>query len=191
MSRISRDLLLQRAEGEFLNGDYRNDLRSYGLILKDHPTLDEARIGVYLSDLGIESEDEAQALFDYYSIIKTQNQQEAVEIIEEIIESLDGGANALSSIIVKALEYKNDNVDGIAYEDFKLLLNNGRSFSELFESIMFSTKVIISNKNDFFEFIESLLRYGYKEMALNYIESASNVYSYDENFRKLLDKVKS
>jgi tetratricopeptide (TPR) repeat protein len=180
-----------KAQQLFVGRDYQKALFNFSLALKKSPKDKEARLGAILSDLAMDNEDEAQALFDYYSIIKTQNQQEAVEIIEEIIESLDGGANALSSIIVKALEYKNDNVDGIAYEDFKLLLNNGRSFSELFESIMFSTKVIISNKNDFFEFIESLLRYGYKEMALNYIESASNVYSYDENFRKLLDKVKS
>jgi hypothetical protein len=52
MSKKSQDLLLQRAESEFLNGDYSNALRSYGLILKDYPSLDEAKIGVYLSDLG-------------------------------------------------------------------------------------------------------------------------------------------
>jgi N-acetylglutamate synthase-like GNAT family acetyltransferase len=50
MSKVSQNLLLQRAEGEFLKGDFHNALRSYGLILKDYPTLDEAKV------LGVEEE---------------------------------------------------------------------------------------------------------------------------------------
>ena len=72
MAKLNQDLLLQRAEYAFLKGDYVHALRSYGLILKDYPSLDEAKIGVYLSDLGIESEEEAQALFDYYQLIKNE-----------------------------------------------------------------------------------------------------------------------
>ena len=45
MNKVSQDLLLKRAEHEFLQGDYDKALRSYGLILKDYPTLDEAKIG--------------------------------------------------------------------------------------------------------------------------------------------------
>ncbi len=64
MSRVNQEVLLQRAEGEFLKGDFENSLRTYGLILKDYPLLDEAKIGVYLSDLGVDSKEEAQALCD-------------------------------------------------------------------------------------------------------------------------------
>src|SRR6056300_602355 len=80
MSKISQDLLLQRAESEFLQGNYAKALRSYGLILRDYPTLDEAKIGVYLSDLGIESLDTS----------KHKLQELLVEPIEEQIEYGDG-----------------------------------------------------------------------------------------------------
>ena len=97
MSKISQNLLLERAEGEFLKGDFRNALRSYGLILKDYPTLDEAKIGVYLSDLGIESEEEAQALFDYYQVIKSEKPN-AVDIIDGLIDSLDSSKKQIHEL---------------------------------------------------------------------------------------------
>ena len=56
MSKISQEILLQRAEKEFLEGKFESALRAYGLILKDYPALDEAKVGAYLSDLGMESE---------------------------------------------------------------------------------------------------------------------------------------
>jgi len=72
MAKINEEVLLERAENEFLQGNFKKALRSYGLILRDHPALDEAKVGVYLSDLGEDSQDEAQALFDYYQIIKDE-----------------------------------------------------------------------------------------------------------------------
>ena len=88
MAKINQELLLQRAENEFLQGDFEKALRSYGLILKDNPALDEAKVGVYLSDFGNESRDEAQALFDYYQIIK-EEKENAVDIIDGLLDSLE------------------------------------------------------------------------------------------------------
>ena len=103
MSKISQDLLLKRAETEFLQGDYAKALRSYGLILRDYPTLDEAKIGVYLSDLGIESEEEAQALFDYYQLIKSEKDN-AVDIIDGLIENLDSSKHKLQELLIEPIE---------------------------------------------------------------------------------------
>ena len=58
MIKTNKNNLLRRAEAQFVNGEYRQSLQSYGLLLKDHPDLGEARVGVYLSDLGLESEDD-------------------------------------------------------------------------------------------------------------------------------------
>jgi len=43
-------------------------LVTYGVLLTEFPENREAKIGVFLSDIGLESPQEAQALFDYYQI---------------------------------------------------------------------------------------------------------------------------
>ena len=127
MSKISQNILLQRAEGEFLKGDYQKSLRSYGLILKDYPALDEATIGVYLSDLGIESEEEAQALFDYYQVIKTEKDN-AVDIIDGLIDSLDTSKQHIHELLLNPVQEQVEYGDGIRYSDFLILIENRGSF---------------------------------------------------------------
>jgi len=165
MSKMSQDLLLKRAEHEFLQGEYVKSLRSYGLILKDYPTLDEAKIGVYLSDLGIESEEEAQALFDYYQMIKSEKEN-AVDIIDGLIENLDSSKHKLQELLVEPLEEQIEYGDGIRYSDFLALVKSRGSFKKTFEDIMFSTKVVITNKDEFIDFVTQLANEGFVEMEL-------------------------
>ena len=142
MVKINKNNLLKRAEAQFVNGEYRQSLQSYGLLLKDHPDLGEARVGVYLSDLGLESEDDAQALFDYYQVIKTE-QDDAVEVIDNLIHTLDNSKNSLQELLIDPMREQADYEDGIRYEDFMQLVASRGSFKEAFEDIMFSTKVVI------------------------------------------------
>ncbi|HFC03898.1 MAG TPA: hypothetical protein ENJ74_03390, partial [Nitratifractor salsuginis] len=58
----NKRVLLQRAEEQFLKRDYNNALKIYSLLLRDYPQLKDARIGVFLSDMGLESDEDAQAL---------------------------------------------------------------------------------------------------------------------------------
>jgi len=188
MSRISRDLLLQRAEGEFLKGDYRNSLRSYGLILKDYPTLDEAKIGVYLSDLGIESEEEAQALFDYYQVIKSEKEN-AVDIIDDLIDSLDTSKQYIQDLLLNPIEEQVEYGDGIRYSDFLALVESRGSFREAFEDIMFSTKVIITEKDEFIDFVTQLANEGFDEMALGYLDATTSLFGDDQDVLALYNVV--
>ena len=178
------------AQLQFVNRDYEKALFNYSIALQKSPKDDEARLGAILSDLAMDSEDEAQALFDYYTVIKDEDESEAIKVVQQIIDSIDNGLDSLSHIISKALSKRVDNMDGVSYEEFKILITK-RGFVEIFESIMFSTKVIISNKNDFFEFIELLIEYEYKDMALNYIESASSAYAHEEKFAQILKKLEN
>ena len=50
-----------------------------------------------------------------------------------------------------------DSLDAIKYEDFKKLIESRGSFRIAFEDIMFSTKVAIENKEDFFDFVDKLI----------------------------------
>ncbi len=184
MNKISQELLLQRAENEFLKGDFSNALRSYGLILKDYPALDEAKIGVYLSDLGIESGEEAQALFDYYQVIKSEKEN-AVDIIDGLLETLDTSKHQLEERLLQPMEEQVEYGDGIRYSDFMDLVKDRGSFKQTFEDIMFSTKVVISNKDEFMHFVKQLSEEGFDEMALGYLDASISLFGNDQEILAL------
>lgn len=188
MGKVSQNLLLQRAEGEFLKGDYQNALRSYGLILKDYPALDEARIGVYLSDLGIESEEEAQALFDYYQVIKSEKKN-AVDIIDGLIDSLDTSKQYIHELLLNPVQEEVEYGDGIRYSDFLILIKDRGSFKKAFEDIMFSTKVVITEKDEFIDFVTQLAHEGFDEMALNYLDATTSLFGDDQDVLALYNVV--
>ncbi len=180
MAKINQELLLERAEREFLKGDYNNALRSYGLILKDYPTLDEAKIGVFLSDLGVESEEEAQALFDYYQVIKDE-QENAVDIIDGMIDNLDSSKKQIQELLLDSVEEQVEYGDGIRYSDFLALVESRGSFKKTFEDIMFSTKVVITNKDEFIDFVKQLSSEGFDEMALGYLDASTHLFGNDQD----------
>ena len=117
MAKISITRLLTRAENQFSLGKYRDALTTYGLLLKDDATNRVAKIGVYLCDIGLENSDEAQALFDYYQIIKGE-EGDAEEVMENLIGTLDNSSKNQFSEILRPLEDKIEYQDGIRYDDF-------------------------------------------------------------------------
>ncbi len=186
---INQTRLLARAEALFLKGEYQSALQTYGILLKEFPKLDEARMGIYLSDLGLENDDEAQALFDYYHSIKDK-QEDAVQIINDIIESLDASKNTLQELISSHVASQLE-LDGISYNDFKELIKTRGDFKQTFEDIMFSTKVIITTKEELMNFIVELKKGGFEEMALQYLDDTANLFANDQDILelyKLFDK---
>ncbi len=189
MAKINQELLLQRAENEFLQGDFEKALRSYGLILKDNPALDEAKVGVYLSDFGNESRDEAQALFDYYQIIK-EEKENAVDIIDGLLDSLEYTKEQLQELLLDPIEEQVEYGDGIRYSDFLELVAQRGSFKKTFEDIMFSTKVVITNKDEFIDFVTKLSSEGFDEMALRYLDASVHLFGNDQDVLTLYTVVK-
>ena len=190
MAKINHKLLLERAEREFLEGDYSDALRNYGLVLSDYPSLDEAKIGILLSDLATESEDEAQALFDYYQIIKDK-QKDAVDIIDSMINNLTLSKKKIQKLLVDSVEEQVEYGDGIRYSDFLTLIESRGSFKKAFEDIMFSTKVVISNKDEFIDFVQQLKNEGFDEMALQYLDASTNLFGNDQDILALYNVVSS
>jgi len=188
MSRVSQEILLQRAEREFLKGDYAAALRSYGLILKDYPFLDEARVGAYLSDLGEENTEEAQALFDYYQMIKSEKQN-AVEIIHSLINSLDTTKESIYELLEAPMEEQVEYSDGIRYSDFLALVKSRGDFKKTFEDIMFSTKVVITDRDEFIDFVTKLADEGFDEMALGYLDATASLFGNDQEVLALYNVV--
>ncbi len=183
MAKRNQTVLLQRAESEFLQGNYENALRSYSLILHDYPNLDEAVVGIYLSDFGTENREEAQVLFDYYQMIKDEKEN-AVEIIDNLIDTLHSSKHEIYKLL-NPIEEQIDYSDGIRYSDFLMLVEERGSFKQAFEDIMFSSKVVITNKDDFIDFVKKLSTEGFNEMALGYLDATSHFFENDQEILAL------
>ena len=106
-----------------------------------------------------------------------ENKEEIVEEILKILESRD-----------EESEYFEEQ-DAISYEDFKRAVYKDGSFKKVFENIMFSTKVMISNKDDFLEFLGNLIKNDFIDMSMNYLESAAVMFGGDERIDQLFKEI--
>jgi len=189
MSNISKFKILSQAKDSFSQADYKNALEKFAFVLQNYPNSKEAYNGVILSEMAMSGEGGAEALFDYYEILKEDDKESADLIMGDILKDMDGTLDKLSEIFAQPLRDRIELEDGILYQDFKDIVDSGASFKDTFENIMFSTKVIITQKDDFVDFLDNLIEYGYSDMALAYLENALSIYPADEPLRKLLKKL--
>ena len=190
MSSISKYKILSEAKKSFSKSDYKKALEKFATVLQNDPESKEAYNGVILSEMALSGESGAEALFDYYEILKAEDSESADEIMSDILENMDGTLEKLSEIFQEPFRDRLELEDGILYDDFKkIVAQNDNDFKKVFDNIMFSTKVIISSKEDFVEFLDYLIEYQYHEMALNYLENALSIYPNDMALRNLLKKL--
>ncbi|MBE2985209.1 histidine kinase [Campylobacter sp. RM9344] len=133
---------------------------------------------IQLCSLASERPDEAKMLFEYFMgkdiLGKTnENFDEILEVLESKIEP----------------DFDIEEQDAISYEDFMEAVWREGNFKKVFENIMFSTKVIISNKDDFLDFLENLIKNNFLEMSMNYLESATVMFGGDERIGALLKEI--
>lgn len=186
---ISKYKMLSQAKDSFSKSDYKNALEKFAVVLQNFPNSKEAYNGVILAEMAMSGEGGAEALFDYYEILKEEDKEEADIIIGNILQNMDGSLEKLGEMFAEPLRDRLEFEDGILYQDFKAIVDSGESFKETFENIMFSTRVIITQKEDFVDFLDNLIENGFAEMALTYLENALSVYPSDELLRKLLKKL--
>jgi len=189
MSIVSKYKILTQAKESFSQEDYKKALEKFAEVLQNYPNSKEAYNGVILSEMALSGEGGAEALFDYYEVLKEEDKEEADEIMSEILKSMDGSLEKLTEVFAQPLRERLEFEDGILYSDFLKLLEEGGDFKEIFENIMFSTRVIITKKEDFLDFLERLIENNFKDMALTYLENALSVYPTDQSLRKLLKKL--
>ncbi len=186
MNGITKYKTLSQAKESFSKSNFKGALEKFATVLQDFPNSKEAYNGVILSEMALSGEGGAEALFDYYEILKDEDKEQADIIMSDILQTMDGTMEKLSEIFAEPLRDRLDFEDGILYQDFKAIVDGGESFKETFENIMFSTRVIITKKEDFIDFLENLIEHGFAEMALTYLENALSVYPSDKLLRKLL-----
>jgi tetratricopeptide (TPR) repeat protein len=180
---------LNQANNFFLAGQYADAIREYAFALEANPTSKEAYNGAILADMAIGGENGAEALFDYYAILRGEDAEQADIVISEILETMDGTLDQLGTLFDDTMKQRMAYEDGIMYKEFKELVQEEDDFNRIFENIMFSTRVIITEKEDFVDFLDNLIDHGYKEMALGYLESALGVYPNDKQLRNLLRRL--
>ncbi len=188
MAKISLHTLLNRAEEQFTSGKYESALSTYGLLLKEYPTDSDAQIGVVLCDIGMESTEEAQALYDYYQIIKKE-QENANEVMANLLSTLDTTKEQINELLssnTESIEYK----DGISYQDFINFIDKRGDFKQAFEDVMFSTRVMLKNKEEYILFINTLLNRGQYELALQFLDGSGSSFGQDQEIYALYKKLK-
>ena len=178
---------LAKAKKAFLSKDYGQSLRLYNEITLDCDDSKEARIGVLLSDIAQDSEEQAQKLFEYYQILKLQKIHGAEDNILNIISMLDRNSNHFAELVNDFESAKINDIDGILYSDFKKLVR-ASNFKKIFEYAMFSTKIIFTNKGDFVEFLDLLVENDMPHISLQYIETLEGDIIYDSKIQGILKK---
>jgi hypothetical protein len=186
---ISKYKTLTQAKDSFSKSDYKNALEKFASVLQNFPNSKEAYNGVILAEMALSGEGGAEALFDYYEILKEEDKEQADIIMSNILQNMDGSLEKLREVFAEPLRDRLEYEDGILYKDFKSIIDSGESFKETFENIMFSTKVIITQREDFIDFLDNLIEHDFAEMALSYLENALSVYPSDKLLRKLLKKL--
>ncbi|HIP29122.1 MAG TPA: hypothetical protein EYG82_08115, partial [Sulfurovum sp.] len=106
-----------------------------------------------------------------------------------LIETLDSSKHEIHKLL-DPVEEQIDYSDGIRYSDFLILVEDRGSFKLAFEDIMFSTKVVITNKDDFIDFVTKLGQEGFDEMALRYLDATSHLFGNDQDILVLYSVIK-
>lgn len=183
--------LLENAKNSFLRRQYSKAMFNYSLILEKYPDLVEAKLGAILVDIANDNEDRnAQIIFNNYQILKDFDEDSANYIIEKLINAVD---NDIKTIVDNIQKYKNDRLlleKGILYEDFLSIVKSNNNFKIVFENIMFSTKIIITKKEDFLSFLSLLIENSYVDMAINYLESALKAFPNDDEILRIFEKIR-
>ncbi len=191
MSKASLDKIKQKAQSCFYNGEYKKALQNFSLALMQSPDDKESQIGAILTDMANENEDKAHAIFEYYQITKEIEEENAEEIIESLIDSVDFDVELLNQFINDDILKNFEEDNSINYNDFIKHIKKRGDFKIAYEDIMFSTKVLINKKEDFLDFLEKLIDNEYNDTALNYAESALSLFPKDLRLQALLAKVKT
>jgi len=187
MRKVNINRLLTRAEEQFSLGKYENALTTYGLLLREYPTHGDAKIGAFLCDIGMESGEEAQALYDYYQIIKKE-QEDAGEVMTNLISTLDSTKDQIGQLL-SPIEENIDYQDGIGYKDFLIFVENRGNFNIAFEDVMFSTKVILKGKDEYIDFISQLINRGQYKLAEEFLDSMSSAFGKSQDIYELYYKL--
>lgn len=186
---INENRVLDEANSLFTQRKFDKALFLYSLLISNFPNNEEYPIYALLCDISIEDENKAIALFDYFFLLKKDDSKEAINYIKNVINAYDGDIEKMMDLLKELNLTTVNQLDAINYEDFQLLIKQRGSFKVAFEDIMFSTKVAIEKKEDFYDFVTKLIDNGFSNMAYNYLEGFQDYFFQDKEIVKLYKRL--
>ncbi|AXX94353.1 hypothetical protein [Arcobacter ellisii] len=186
---INENRLLNEANSLFVQKKFDEALFLYSQLSSNFPQNKEYKVYALFCDIATEDVQKAMSLFDYFSIIKDENLDEAIKYVEDVINAYDGDIDKMMEILKDLSTSTVESLDAIRYDDFKKLIESRGSFRIAFEDIMFSTKVAIENKDDFFDFVTKLIDNDFNTTAYSYLDGFNEYFSYDKEIEKLYKKL--
>jgi tetratricopeptide (TPR) repeat protein len=182
--------LLDKANSYFTAGNYEKALFIYSQLCQNFPQNLEYEIYPIFCDIGLEDHEKAQSLFDYFIVSKDEDLETALKYVKDVIKAYDGDIDQMSKIMNDMSIQAQESLEAIRYEDFNTLVKTRGSFRIAFEDIMFSTKVAISSKEQFFDFLEKLIENNFYSTAYKYLDGYNEFFTYDnkiEDYYKILE----
>lgn len=186
---INENRVLNEANSLFTQRKFDKALFLYSLLISNFSNNEEYSIYALLCDISIEDENKAIALFDYFFLLKKDDPKEAINYIKNVINAYDGDIEKMMDLLKELNLTTVNQLDAINYEDFQLLIKQRGSFKVAFEDIMFSTKVAIEKKEDFYDFVTKLIDNGFSNMAYNYLEGFQDYFFQDKEIVKLYKRL--
>lgn len=186
---INEGRLLNEANAFFLEKKFDKALFIYSQLSSNFPTNKEYPVYALFCDIASEDVEKATSLYDYFSIVKEENIDEAIAYVENAVNAYDGDVDKMMEMLQDLSSSTVDTLDAIRYEDFKTLIESRGSFRVAFEDIMFSTKVAIENKEDFFDFVDKLIDNDFNNTAYSYLDGFNEYFSYDTKIEELYKKL--
>ena len=186
---IAEQKLLNEANRFFLDKEYDKAIFLYAQLASTFKYNKEYPIYALICDIASEDDKKGISLFDYFSVAKKESLDDAIKYVEKVVNAHDGNVNEMMDILKDLNDSTVDTLDAIKYEDFKALVESRGSFRIAFEDIMFSTKVAIDSKDDFFDFVTKLIENDFNTTAYSYLEGFNEYFSYDSKIEELYKKL--
>ncbi len=186
---INENRLLDEANTFFIERKFDKALFIYSQLSSNFPDNKEYPIYALFCDIASEDIDKAISLYDYFSLVKEENIEEAITYVEDVVHAYDGDVDKMMEMLQDLSNSNVDTLDAIKYADFKVLIKSRGSFRIAFEDIMFSTKVAIESKEDFFDFVEKLIENDFNTTAYSYLDGFNEYFSYDTKIEELYKKL--
>lgn len=182
----------RRGEKSFLKRNFKEAILFFSLALEQNPNDIKSKIFVILSDFAFENENEAMSIFNLLYENKKNSMLFDIGAIKTLIASISNNdsndelykENNMNKLVSEAIELE----DGISFDDFLKFVEKRGDFNKAYEDMSFSTKILISKKEDFVYFLELLIQHGYKEQSLKHIENALQHFQSDFQFQELFLK---
>lgn len=182
---INEKKLLNDANSYFLNKEFDKAMFIYAQLTSVFKYNKEYPIYALFCDVASEDANKALSLFDYFTVAKEKNIDEAIAYVHNVVDAYDGDIDKMMDILKDLTNSTVDSLDAIKYDDFKLLIQSRGSFRVAFEDIMFSTKVAIDSKDDFFDFVTKLIENDFNTTAYSYLEGFNEYFAYDSKIEEL------